>query len=99
MTLGIAGLVALALCLSANAHAQMEHASPPSATHPGRTRAYYVAADGVDWTYVPARGDQALTGKKDNWAGDPAAAGTIDPNASTYRKALFREYTDSSFRT
>jgi FtsP/CotA-like multicopper oxidase with cupredoxin domain len=77
----------------------MKHAVSSSATHPGRTRVYYVAADEVAWTYVPARGDLALTGKKDDWAGDPAAAGTLDPNASTYRKALFREYTDSSFRT
>ena len=65
----------------------------------GRVRTYFVAADEVDWTFIPARGDQALTGRKDNFAGDPGAAGTIDPNATTYRKALFREYTDSSFRT
>src|SRR4051812_28818341 len=99
MTLRIAGLVIAALCAATSAHAQMKHPTSSSATHPGRTRVYFVAADEVDWTYVPARGDAALTGKKDDWTGDPAAAGTIDPNASTYRKALFREYTDSSFAT
>jgi FtsP/CotA-like multicopper oxidase with cupredoxin domain len=65
----------------------------------GRTRVYYVSIDETDWTYVPARGDQAITGRKDDWANDPAARGTLDPNATTYRTAVFREYTDSTFRT
>ena len=98
-TIRLVGLLGLALCTATSVSAQMKHPASPSATHAGRTRVYFVAADEVDWTYIPARGDLALTGKKDNWAGDPASAGTIDPNASTYRKALFREYTDSSFRT
>ena len=65
----------------------------------GHARVYYVAADEVDWTYVPSRGDQALTGKKDDFAKDPLSRGALDPNATTYKKALFREYTDSTFRT
>lgn len=82
------------------ATAQLHGAAPATApSHAGRVRLYYVAADEVDWTYIPARGDQALTGKKDDYAKEPRARGLIDPNGSTYRKALFREYTDSTFRT
>ena len=47
---------------------------------------------------MPSRGDQAITGKTDDFANDPASAGMLDPNQSTYRKAVFREYADSSFR-
>jgi len=68
-------------------------AQPPAS----RVRIYYIAADEVDWTYVPSRGDQAISGDKDDFAKDSASRGTIDPNASTYRKAVFREYTDSNF--
>ena len=64
-----------------------------------RVRVYFIASDEVDWTYVPSRGDQAITGKKDDFSKDSGAKGMPDPNATTYRKALFREYTDSSFRT
>ena len=68
---------------------------PPSRPH---VRIYFIAADEVDWTYVPSGGDQAISGKKDDFAKDSASRGMLDPNASTYRKATFREYTDSSFR-
>jgi len=79
---------------------QSHHAAPKrSNLTPGHSRLYYIAADEVDWTYVPSRGDQALTGNKDDYASDPGARGMLDPNATTYRKALFREYTDSTFAT
>ena len=65
----------------------------------GHTRLYFIAADEVDWTYVPSRGDQALTGAKDDFGAVAGSKGMLDPNATTYRKALYREYTDSSFRT
>lgn len=77
--------------------AQARHETRASFT--GHVRIYYIAADEIDWTFVPSRGDQALTGKKDDYANDPGAKGTLDPNATTYRKAVYREYTDSSFRT
>src|SRR3989449_5961220 len=68
-------------------------------THRAHVRIYFIAADEVDWTYVPSRGDQAITGNKDDFANDSASRGTLDPNATTYRKATFREYADSSFRS
>lgn len=64
-----------------------------------RVRIYYIAADELDWTYVPSGGDQAISGNKDDFAKDSASRGMLDPNASTYRKATFREYTDSGFRS
>lgn len=68
------------------------------AVHAGRVRIYYIAADEVDWTYEPSRGDQAITGRPDDFASNPATRGILDPNQSTYKKAVFREYTDSTFR-
>ena len=80
--------------------AQTHHRAPArSAAAPGRVRMYYIAAEESDWSYVPSGGDQALTGRKDDYRNDPGARGELDPNATTYRKARFREYTDSSFRT
>ena len=63
----------------------------------GRTRTYYIAADEVEWNYVP--------GGVDEIAGTPftetgyfqksgaRAVGTV------YKKLLLREYTDEAFRT
>ena len=63
----------------------------------GRTRTYFIAADTVTWDYVP--------GGRDEIAGKPFVdsaffAKTAPIAVSThYRKVLYREYTDSSFRT
>ena len=74
-------------------------AAPAGGAGGGRVRTYFVAADEVDWTFIPARGDRALTGKQDDFSKDAGAKGMLDPNATTYRKARFRQYTDSTFRT
>jgi hypothetical protein len=96
----LAVLAGALLLAPASLPAQVHHASSTRASlGGGRMRVHYIAADEVDWTYVPARGDLALTGKKDDFANNPVARGALDPNGSTYRKALFREYTDSTFRT
>ena len=95
-----AALAAALLFVAPALAAQTHHgAHPRVSAASGRIRLHYIAADEVDWTYIPARGDQAITGRKDDFANDPGARGVLDPNGSTYRKALFREYTDSSFRT
>jgi manganese oxidase len=63
----------------------------------GRTRTYFIAADTVTWDYVP--------GARDEVAGTPYADTAFFGNAkprpvsTAYRKVLYREYTDSSFRT
>jgi manganese oxidase len=67
-----------------------------SAPASGRIRTYYIAADEVDWEYAPSRVNQ-ITGEKYHFEDDPASRGTVDPNSTTYKKALFREYTDARF--
>lgn len=63
----------------------------------GRTRTYYIAADSVTWDYVSG-GSDAITGH--------AFADTAflrdsahEPVATSYRKILYRQYTDSTFTT
>jgi FtsP/CotA-like multicopper oxidase with cupredoxin domain len=62
-----------------------------------RTRTYYIAADPVAWDYVP--------GGRDEIAGvpyvDTAFFGGAKPRpvSTIYQKVLYREYTDSGFRT
>ena len=61
-----------------------------------RTRTWFIAADQVTWNYVP--------GGRDEIAGRPFADTAFFANAkprevsTAYRKVLYREYTDSSFR-
>jgi hephaestin len=62
-----------------------------------RTRTYYIAADPVSWDYVP--------GGRDEIAGTPYvdtaffAKAKPRPVSTAYKKVLYREYTDSTFRT
>ena len=55
------------------------------------TRTYYIAADEVPWNYAPL-GRDVVRGKPI----DPPASDRI---GTTYRKALYRQYTDGSFTT
>jgi FtsP/CotA-like multicopper oxidase with cupredoxin domain len=71
--------------------------SAPAPESAGRTRTYFIAADNVTWDYVP--------GARDEIAGTPyvdtAFFGKAKPRpvSTLYRKVLYREYTDSTFRT
>jgi len=64
---------------------------------PPQTRTYYIAADPVSWDYVP--------GGRDEIVGQPYhdtaffAKGKPRPVSTVYKKVLYREYTDSTFRT
>ena len=88
------GLAFLGLGLAAFLTAGVAHPGKPSA---GRVRLYYIAADEVTWDYAP--------GGRDEIAGRPFVDSAFFQNApaqpvpTTYRKVLYREYTDSSFRT
>jgi FtsP/CotA-like multicopper oxidase with cupredoxin domain len=64
----------------------------------GKTRTYYVAADEVNWNYTPAGRDEAMGMPFDEIEKlyTVPAAHRI---GSVYKKALYREYTDSSFST
>ena len=61
------------------------------------TRTYYIAADDVTWDYVPGGRDQIADRVFVDTAffvkGPPAVVST------SYQKTLYREYTDSSFKT
>ena len=64
----------------------------------GKTRTYYVAADEVNWNYTPAGRDEAMGMPFDEIEKlytEPAAHRI----GSVYKKALYREYADSSFST
>jgi manganese oxidase len=56
----------------------------------GQTRTYYIAVDEVDWDYAPSHADQ-INGEKYHFQDLPASKGMLNPNATSYRKALFRE--------
>lgn len=62
----------------------------------GVVRTYYVAAQEVDWDYAPTNTNK-ITGKP--WAGLEAFVMTSadDRIGRIHRKAVFREYTDSTF--
>ena len=68
-----------------------------TASSAGRTRTYFIAADTVTWDYVPGARDE-ITGTA---YADTAFFGNAKPRpeSTKYRKVLYREYTDSTFRT
>ena len=66
----------------------------------GQTRTgTHIAADELDWDYAPSGRDRRIHGKKYHFQDNPGSKGMSDSNATVYRKALFREYTDASFVT
>ena len=72
------------------------HVTANAQTSGGQVRTYYVAADEVDWNYLPTGLDQMM--------GMPPAGYaklyTTQANhylGSTFRKAIYREYTDGTF--
>ena len=73
-------------------------AVPAYAQTSGTTRTYYIAADEVTWDYAPA-GKNIIAGRpfaglEEIWTRrGPTQIGT------KYKKALYREYTDSTFKT
>jgi manganese oxidase len=100
--LAVAGAAAIALLLAlagtgAHDSGHAAHAQAPPQARPGKVRTYYIAADEVRWDYAP-QGRNLITG----------APFTDDENVfvgrgphrigSAYKKALYREYTDGSFK-
>ena len=63
-----------------------------------QTRTYYIAADEVDWDYAP-QGKDMISGEPFTGEENVFVANGDDRIGSTYRKALYREYTDASFST
>ena len=86
-TLSLLALVVTSPIVVAQAHATRPH-----------TRTYFVAADEIDWNYAPS-GANAIAGKP--FAGVELLFAGTDPDhiGLVYRKAVYREYTDSTFTT
>jgi manganese oxidase len=61
-----------------------------------QTRTYYVAADEVNWDYAP-QGKNMITGQPFTDDENVFVQNGPDRIGSTYRKALYREYTDATF--
>lgn len=63
----------------------------------GKTRVYYVAADEIDWDYAPAGRDEAMGHPFDALQKGYTEAG---PHriGRVYKKAVYREYTDDTFK-
>lgn len=64
----------------------------------GRVRVYYIAADELAWNYVPAATD-VISGRGFEGIQMLWTARSATQIGTTYGKALYREYTDSTFRT
>lgn len=65
--------------------------SPSKSTRP-KVRTYYIAADPVQWNYMPTQPSYLLRGENELMPVAP-------PKSNTYLKALYREYTDATFTT
>src|SRR5438093_6179556 len=87
---GVAGTVG-----NASSHAAMT--SSPTSVRGGRSRIYYIAADEAAWNYAPSGGD-LITGKPLGPAEDTWTRRGPDRIGHVYRKALYREYTDGTFK-
>jgi manganese oxidase len=69
---------------------KQQQRAPHKPTAPGKLRTYYIAADEVQWNYMPSLPAYLLQGEHEM---DP----TPTAKSNTYRKAVYREYTDNSF--
>ena len=64
----------------------------------GTVRTYYVAADEVVWNYVPGEVDR-ITGEPFGFLDQPIVNSGPMFIGRSYKKALYREYTDDTFTT
>jgi FtsP/CotA-like multicopper oxidase with cupredoxin domain len=89
---------ALAICLISPTMAGCGLAKGQVIAHHARVRVYFVAAEEVDWDYVPSRRDDAMGHPFDDSQKDYVEPG---PNAvgHSYKKVVYREYTDARFST
>jgi len=96
-TVALAPLVVLnAMGSQALAH---DHTGVAAATaYEPQKRVYYIAAEEIPWNYAPS-GINQITGKPFDETANVFVKRGPDRIGSTYIKALYREYTDSSFST
>lgn len=65
---------------------------------PSVTHTYYIAANEVNWDYAPSGTDQ-ITGKDFEGIATFMMTSAPDRIGRIYRKAIYQEYTDSTFQT
>lgn len=70
----------------------------PARHDAGTTHTYYIAADEVMWDYAPS-GINQVSGQPFNAVEQTWTKRGAHRIGSVYKKALYREYTDSTFRT
>jgi FtsP/CotA-like multicopper oxidase with cupredoxin domain len=68
-----------------------------SGQSPGKTRSYYIAADEVDWDYAPGGVNKMMGMKFEGYSKTFVEKGP-DRIGTVYRKAIYREYTDETFK-
>jgi FtsP/CotA-like multicopper oxidase with cupredoxin domain len=88
--------VAAAIAVLVAALAMNSTVAAKSDQAPGQVRRYFIAADELDWDYMPGGRDGMMGMAPEGYAKFYATRGPhlVGP---VYRKALYREYTDASF--
>src|ERR1700676_4443668 len=81
--------ILLLICVAPGARVQAQDRS-------GVTRTYYIAADEVDWDYLPSGRDKMMGMATEGYAKAYTTRGA-HLIGKVYRKALYREYTDATF--
>jgi manganese oxidase len=95
--LSIASAVAMAACADNTPTEPLTAQTAGTIVRP-MTRTYYIAAVEAAWNYAPA-GFNEVTGAPFGETENTFVANGPDRIGSTYRKALYREYTDATFLT
>lgn len=94
--------VLLAAILMGLGGCKKDDSTAPTPGPPVQTRVYYIAAEEVDWNYVP-QGRNVFSGmpftKMDSVFAVRIPTGPHPRIGSTYRKARYVEYTDATFTT
>ena len=87
----ICSLLLLGLCLPGTSGSTAEHPVQ------GQTRQYYIAADEIDWDYMPSGRDAMMPNMPP--AGYAKFYAQRGPHliGKLYRKVVYREYTDATF--
>jgi manganese oxidase len=94
VTVGSVGLVILANATAASAPT----AAAPLQQPVGTMRVYFIAANEVDWDYAPS-GTNQITGQPFGETDNVFVQRGANRIGKVYRKSLYREYTDDTFRT
>jgi manganese oxidase len=90
------GIIILAVFISIGLFATFKHLSQNPLSSKGKVRIYYIAADEVTWNYAPS-GKNVITNQP--FTDEQAAYAVNSPTriGSSYKKAVYRQYTDSTF--